>query len=98
MFAAMVGIITALCDERIRLFVSGRTGLIPDVQIDVAGAPVGAALPLATQAVIRRKSRTLIKRVQKLHLCIISPANRSLLYWDCGWLFALQSLGKARSV
>ena len=55
LFAAMTGIVTALCDETIQLFVEGRSGQISDVWIDVAGASTGAVLALAVRALWRRK-------------------------------------------
>ena len=55
LFAAMTGVITALCDETIQLFVAGRTGRIQDVWLDIAGAFTGAVLVLAGQALIRRE-------------------------------------------
>lgn len=55
LFAAMTGVVTALCDETIQLFVAGRTGQIPDVWIDVAGASTGAVLALAIRALWCRK-------------------------------------------
>lgn len=57
LFAVMTGMSTALCDETIQLFVAGRTGQIPDVWIDVAGAAAGAVLALAIRAIWRRKNR-----------------------------------------
>lgn len=56
LFAAMTGVATALCDETIQLFVDGRTGQIPDVWIDVAGATTGAVLALSVWAILRRRS------------------------------------------
>lgn len=55
LFAAMTGVITALCDETIQLFVAGRTGRIQDVWIDIAGAFTGAVLVLARQLLIRKE-------------------------------------------
>ena len=54
LFAAMTGIVTALCDETIQLFVEGRSGQIQDVWLDVAGASTGALLALGVQALRRR--------------------------------------------
>lgn len=53
LFAGMTGIVIALCDETIQLFVEGRSSQITDVWIDVAGASAGAVLALAAQAVWR---------------------------------------------
>lgn len=55
LFAAMTGVVTALCDETIQLFVAGRSGQIQDVWLDVAGASTGAVLALAVRALWRRK-------------------------------------------
>ena len=55
LFAVMTGIVTALCDETIQLFVDGRTGQIPDIWIDIAGAAAGAVLALSVRALWRRK-------------------------------------------
>ena len=57
LFAAMTGIVTALCDETIQLFVEGRSGQIQDVWLDVAGASTGALLSLSVQAFRRRKKK-----------------------------------------
>ena len=51
--AVMTGMVTALCDETIQLFVAGRTGQIPDVWIDVAGTAVGAVLALSVRVIWR---------------------------------------------
>ena len=56
LFAVMTGVITALCDETIQLFVTGRAGQIPDVWIDVAGATAGAVIALSVRAIWRRRS------------------------------------------
>ena len=55
LFSAMTGVITALCDETIQLFVAGRSGQLQDVWLDVAGASAGAVLALSGRAIIRRK-------------------------------------------
>lgn len=54
LFAVMTGVVTALSDETIQLFVAGRSGQIPDVWIDVAGASTGAAIALTVRAVRSR--------------------------------------------
>ncbi len=54
LLAVMAGVIIALCDETIQLFVPGRTGRVPDVWLDIAGAFTGAVLALAGRAVVRR--------------------------------------------
>ena len=55
LFAVMTGVITALCDETIQLFVPGRGGQLPDVWLDVAGAFTGAALVLVGRALWDRR-------------------------------------------
>ena len=50
LFAVITGVVVALCDETIQLFVSGRTGQIQDIWLDTAGAFMGAVIP----AVIHR--------------------------------------------
>ena len=54
--AVMTGMVTALCDETIQLFVAGRTGQIPDVWIDVAGTAAGAVLALSVRVIWRRRN------------------------------------------
>jgi len=58
LFALMTGIVTALCDETIQLFVPGRGSQITDVWLDIAGAATGAVLILACRAVWRKISDT----------------------------------------
>ncbi len=53
---AMAGLVAALCDETIQLFVPGRTGKLPDVWLDAAGVSAGL-LFLLTVYFIRRKCR-----------------------------------------
>ena len=40
----LLGLLTALCDETIQLFVEGRSGQISDVWLDAAGIATGALL------------------------------------------------------
>lgn len=54
MFSLLTGVVIALCDETIQLFVPGRTGQVPDVWLDIAGAFAGAALILTGRAAIAR--------------------------------------------
>lgn len=56
LFAAMTGVVTALCDETIQLFVAGRNGQISDIWLDVAGAATGAILALTVRALRRRRN------------------------------------------
>ncbi len=49
---AGIGLLTAVCDETIQLFVPGRSAELRDVLIDTAGALLGAAL---VRLVTRRK-------------------------------------------
>lgn len=57
LFAALTGVVTALCDETIQLFVSGRTGQIPDVWLDVSGAFTGALLTLSGRAIVKQRQQ-----------------------------------------
>lgn len=56
LFAVMTGIVTALCDETIQLFVAGRSGQITDVWLDVSGAFTGTVLTLAVRIVWHRRN------------------------------------------
>lgn len=51
----LLGLVSALCDETIQLFVAGRSGEVRDVWIDFSGVVVGALLVLL--AVRRGKRR-----------------------------------------
>ena len=44
LFAVITGVVVALCDETIQLFVSGRTGQIQDIWLDTAGAFTGVVI------------------------------------------------------
>ena len=55
LFAAMIGVVTALCDETIQLFVDGRSSQITDVWIDVAGATAGAVLALPGRTIFHQR-------------------------------------------
>lgn len=57
LFSAMIGVMTALCDETIQLFVAGRSGQIQDVWLDMAGASVGAVGALFGRLLIHRTKR-----------------------------------------
>lgn len=56
-FSLITGIVIALCDETIQLFVPGRTGRVPDVWLDITGAFAGAAVILVGRAAIGRVRR-----------------------------------------
>ena len=49
------GLLTAVIDETIQLFVEGRAGMIVDVWIDVGGVVFGSLLMLGFYALYRRK-------------------------------------------
>lgn len=51
----MTGVMTALCDETIQLFVAGRTGQVQDVWLDTAGAFTGAVLAMLGTGLMRRR-------------------------------------------
>ncbi len=56
LLAVLLGVMIALCDETIQLFVSGRTGKLADVWLDLSGALTGALLVnLVLWLVERRK-------------------------------------------
>ena len=57
-YVLSAGLMTAVIDETIQLFVEGRAGMIADVWIDLAGVCCGAALMLGCIALrIKRKGR-----------------------------------------
>ena len=53
LYAGMLGLSVAFCDETIQLFVPGRAGLLTDVWIDTAGVIVGASLALGVRLLLR---------------------------------------------
>lgn len=53
LFSAMIGVLTALCDETIQLFAAGRSGRIQDVWLDIAGVSAGAAAAQLGRTAIR---------------------------------------------
>lgn len=58
---ALLGLLTALCDETIQLFYAGRGSSVLDVWIDFAGVVTGMAAALAVSAVLGalfRRART----------------------------------------
>ncbi len=64
--SAMLGMVIALCDETIQLFVAGRSGRIQDVWLDLAGALAGATLAL-TLLYLARKRRSRIHNAALPH-------------------------------
>lgn len=56
LYAGMLGLCVAFCDETIQLFVPGRSGQLTDVWIDTAGVVVGTAIALGVR-VLRRRYR-----------------------------------------
>ena len=53
--AAMTGLVAALCDETIQLFVEGRTGKLQDVWLDAAGVSAGLLFLLAVYCVQKKR-------------------------------------------
>ena len=49
---ALLGLLTALCDETIQLFYAGRGSSVTDVWIDFAGVVTGMAVALLLSAVL----------------------------------------------
>lgn len=56
LLAALTGVIIALGDETIQLFVPGRTSRVSDVWLDIAGASAGTILVLVGKTVIQRRT------------------------------------------
>lgn len=57
-----VGIMVALCDETIQLFVPGRSGQLSDVWIDFGGYTLGMTVTMGYCAVRYGVKRLLLKR------------------------------------
>ena len=59
---ALLGVLTALCDETIQLFYAGRGSRVTDVWIDFAGVVTGIlaaqALAAAARALLPRRRRS----------------------------------------
>lgn len=55
------GVMTALVDETIQLFVEGRAGMIADVWIDFGGVVFGSSLMLAFYTLLWRRRRKKFK-------------------------------------
>ncbi len=47
LFAVLAGLVIALCDETIQLFVLGRTGQVKDIWLDLSGAVSGSLVVAA---------------------------------------------------
>lgn len=54
-FSVVAGLVIALCDETVQLFVEGRSGEVKDVWLDLLGAITGALFAFAIRALIRKK-------------------------------------------
>lgn len=54
-YVLFAGLLTAVVDETIQLFVEGRAGMIVDVWIDLGGVVFGSLLMLGFYALYRRK-------------------------------------------
>ena len=55
MYVLFAGLLAAVIDETIQLFVEGRAGMIVDVWIDLGGVVFGSLLMLGFYALYRRK-------------------------------------------
>ena len=51
------GLLTAVIDETIQLFVEGRAGMIADVWIDFGGVVTGTLIMLGFYAIVRRRKK-----------------------------------------
>ena len=51
------GLLTAVIDETIQLFVEGRAGMIADVWIDFGGVVTGTLIMLGFYAVVRSRKK-----------------------------------------
>ena len=56
-YVLFAGLLAAVIDETIQLFVEGRAGMIVDVWIDLGGVVFGSLLMLGFYALYRRKQR-----------------------------------------
>ena len=57
LFAVVAGLVIALCDETIQLFVLGRTGQVKDIWLDLSGAVSGALIASAIRFLARRNRK-----------------------------------------
>ena len=58
LFAVFAGLVIALCDETIQLFVLGRTGQVKDIWLDVSGAVSGALAVAAIRWLLKKGKHT----------------------------------------
>ena len=56
-FVLGAGLLTAVIDETIQLFVEGRAGMIIDVWIDFGGIVTGSLIMLGFYAIVRRRKK-----------------------------------------
>ena len=56
-FVLGAGLLTAVIDETIQLFVEGRAGMIADVWIDFGGVVTGTLIMLGFYAIVRRRKK-----------------------------------------
>ena len=54
-FSVVAGLVIALCDETVQLFVEGRSGEVKDVWLDLLGAITGALVLFAIRVLWGRK-------------------------------------------
>ena len=54
LFSIVAGLVIALCDETIQLFVLGRTGQVKDIWLDLSGAMSGALLTTVVRFFIKQ--------------------------------------------
>lgn len=57
LFAVLAGLVIALCDETIQLFVLGRTGQVKDIWLDLSGATCGALIVLAFRFLVQKNRK-----------------------------------------
>lgn len=57
LFAVVAGLVIALCDETIQLFVLGRTGQVKDIWLDLSGAISGALIACVLRFLVQRKGK-----------------------------------------
>lgn len=62
---ALLGLLTALCDETIQLFYAGRGSSVTDVWIDFAGVLTGMALAMAFAVLVETLMRRTRRREEK---------------------------------
>lgn len=57
LFTAVAGLVIALCDETIQLFVSGRSGQVEDIWLDLFGAISGVLIACGLRFLVQRKGK-----------------------------------------